>query len=50
MTAIDSVTDLYFTKPNPMPRPLVATIMDLVSNPMEHRCALRANTPETKPV
>jgi hypothetical protein len=46
MTAIEQLIEFYFAKPNPMPRPMVATIMDLDSNPMDHRGALRAINPD----
>ena len=46
MSAIDALTDFYFAKPNPMPRPVVITISDLGSDVQAQRGALRAISPE----
>ena len=46
MAAIDALVDFYIASPSPMPRPVVITINDLDADPLCHRGALRAISPE----
>jgi hypothetical protein len=46
MTAIDTLMNFYFAKPGPMPRPVIISISDLGTDPLTHRGALHAISPE----
>jgi hypothetical protein len=46
MPALDALVDFYFATPSPMPRPVVVAITDPNSNPLDHRGALHAISPE----